>query len=30
MPDQNGPTYFVAFHRPGPRWDASRGYEEQP
>src|SRR4051812_13794420 len=30
MPDQNGPTYFVVFQSPGPKWVAGVPYNEQP
>ena len=30
MVDKNGPTYFVVFHSPGPKWVAGKPYDEQP
>ena len=30
MLDKNGPTYFVVFHSPGPKWVAGKRYNEQP
>jgi uncharacterized protein YciI len=30
MVDQNGPTYFVVFHSPGPNWVSDTPYNEQP
>jgi len=30
MVDQNGPTYFVVFQSPGPKWIAGVPYNEQP
>jgi uncharacterized protein YciI len=30
MPDQDGPTYYVAFPSPGPRWVEGTVYDEQP
>ena len=30
MVDQNGPTYFVVFQSPGPKWLAGTPYNEQP
>jgi uncharacterized protein YciI len=30
MVDENGPHYFVAFQTPGPKWDSSKKYNEQP
>jgi uncharacterized protein YciI len=30
MIDQNGPTYFVVFQSPGPKWVAGTAYNEQP
>ncbi|MGI4959122.1 MAG: YciI family protein [Janthinobacterium lividum] len=30
MLDENGPSYFVAFHSPGPAWIEGTPYNEQP
>ena len=30
MLDENGPSYFVAFHSPGPNWVQGTPYNEQP
>ena len=30
MVDQKGPTYYVVFHSPSPKWVAGTPYNEQP
>ena len=30
MVDEDGPHYFIVFHRPGPKWIEGTPYNEQP